>query len=74
MRIVRKVLILTVVIYFLLVMIAVIFQEKFLFRNTKLAVDYQYEFKEDFEEMWFEPKANARLNALYFKTDSQWRL
>ena len=70
MRIVRKVLILTVVIYFLLVMIAVIFQEKFLFRNTKLAMDYQYEFKGNFEEIWFTPEANVKLNALYFKTDS----
>jgi uncharacterized protein len=70
MKTFRKVLIYIVLIYVLLVAIAILFQEKFLFRNTKLAMDYQYEFKGDFEEMWFTPEANVRLNALYFKTDS----
>jgi uncharacterized protein len=70
MKTFRKVLIYLVLIYVLLVVIAILFQETFLFRNTKLAMDYQYEFKEDFEEMWFMPEANVKLNALYFKTDS----
>ena len=65
-----KVLIYVVTIYILLVAFAVLFQEKLLFRNTKLATDYTYQFKEDFEEIWFEPEASVRLNALYFKTDS----
>ena len=33
-------------------------------------MDYWYEFKGDFEEMWFTPEANVKINALYFKTDS----
>ena len=59
-----------VIIYVLLIVIATIFQEKFLFRNTKLAMNYRYEFKGDFEEMWFETEANVKINALYFETDS----
>jgi uncharacterized protein len=70
MKTFRKVLIYIVLIYVLLIAIAILFQEKFLFRNTKLAMDYRYEFKGDFEEMWFETEANVKINALYFKTDS----
>ena len=56
--------------YVLLVTLATIFQEKILFRNTKIDINYQYQFKGKFEEMWFHPEAQADLNALYFKTDS----
>ena len=70
MKTFRKVLIYIVLIYVLLVAIAILFQEKFLFRNTKLPIGYQYEFKENFEEVWFEPEKNVKINALYFKTDS----
>ncbi|MEY4541836.1 MAG: hypothetical protein RLZZ306_3593 [Bacteroidota bacterium] len=73
MKTFQKVLIYIVLIYILLVGIAILFQEKFLFRNTKLAMNYQYEFKGDFEEMWFTPEANVKINALYFKTDSSKR-
>ena len=70
MKTFQKVLIYIVLIYVLLIAVAIIFQEKFLFRNTKISMAYQYEFKEIFEEMWFEPEANVKINALYFKTDS----
>ena len=70
MKTFRKVLLYVVLIYISLIAIAMLFQEKLLFRNTKLAMDYSYQFKEDFEEMWFEPEANVKINALYFKTDS----
>ena len=73
MKTLRKVITYLLIIYVLLVAIAVFFQEKFLFRNTQIAVDYQYEFKDDFEEMWFTPEENVRLNALYFGTDSSKR-
>ena len=70
MRTFRKVLMYIVLFYGLLIAIAVLFQEKFLFRNTKLARDYHYEFKGDFKELWFSPEASVSLNALYFRTDS----
>ena len=57
------------IIYVLLVALATIFQEKILFRNTKMEVNYKYQFKGNFEEMWFYPEVNVVLNALYFKTD-----
>lgn len=69
MKTFRKVLIYFVLFYFLLVAIAFLFQEKFLFRNTKLLADYHFEFKDDFEEMWFTPEENVKINALYFKTN-----
>jgi uncharacterized protein len=65
-----KILKYALIFYVLLVTLATIFQEKILFRNTKIDVNYQYQFKGDFEEMWFTPEANVKLNALYFKTDS----
>jgi uncharacterized protein len=69
MKTLRKVFTYIILLYVLLIIVAVFFQEKFLFRNTQIAVDYQYEFKENFEEMWFTPEENVKLNALYFKTD-----
>lgn len=69
MKTFRKVLIYIVLIYVLLVAIAILLQENFLFRNTKLSMDYRYEFKGNFEEMWFNPEENVKLNALYFKAD-----
>ena len=53
-----------------MVALATIFQEKILFRNTKLDLNYQYQFKGNFEEIWFYPEANVKINALYFKADS----
>jgi uncharacterized protein len=65
-----KILKYALIFYVLLVALATIFQEKILFRNTKIDANYQYQFKGNFEEMWFQPEADVRLNALYFKTDS----
>ncbi len=65
-----KILKYALIFYVLLVTLATIFQEKILFRNTKIDINYQYQFKENFEEIWFHPEANVKLNALYFKADS----
>jgi uncharacterized protein len=65
-----KILKYALIFYVLLVALATIFQEKILFRNTKIDVKYKFQFKGDFEEIWFQPEANVKLNALYFKTDS----
>ena len=54
----------------IIVALATIFQEKILFRNTQMDINYQYQFKGNFEEMWFTPEADVKLNALHFKTDS----
>jgi uncharacterized protein len=65
-----KILKYAIIFYVLFVALATIFQEKIIFRNTKIDVNYQYQFKENFEELWFQPEVNVKLNALYFKTDS----
>lgn len=65
-----KILKYALILYVLLVTFATIFQEKILFRNTKIDINYKYQFKGNFEEMWFHPEANVDLNALYFKTGS----
>jgi fermentation-respiration switch protein FrsA (DUF1100 family) len=70
MKPLRKVLIYVILTCISLVILAIVFQEKIIFRNTKLPQNYPYQFKGDFEEMWFTPEANVMLNALYFKTDS----
>lgn len=73
MKTLQKVLIYVVLIYVSLILVTIVFQEKFLFRNTKLPIDYVYEFKGNFEELWFTPEANVKINALYFRTDSSKR-
>jgi len=70
MKIIRNVLIYFVLACVALLALAIVFQEKLLFRNTKLALDYQFKFKSNFEEIWFEPEVGVKLNGLYFKTDS----
>ena len=70
MKTIRNVLIYVALACVLLLALATVFQEKLIFRNTQIAVNYQYEFKSDFDEMWFEPKSGVKLNALYFRTDS----
>ncbi|MCY7350338.1 MAG: alpha/beta fold hydrolase [Cytophagaceae bacterium] len=49
---------------------AVLFEKKLLFKNKALPPDYPYVFEQKFEERWYEPTAGVRLNALYFRTDS----
>ena len=70
MEIFLKILKYALIFYVLLVTLATIFQEKILFRNTQMDMNYQYQFKSNFEEIWFTPEADVKLNALYFKTDS----
>ena len=56
-----------------MVTLGTIFQEKIIFRNTKIDGNYKFQFKRNFEEIWFHPEAGVKLNALYFKTDSSRR-
>lgn len=70
MKIVRNVLIYFALAYVLLLALATVFQEKLIFRNTQIPLNYQYEFNGDFNEMWFQPEVGVNLNALYFRTDS----
>jgi uncharacterized protein len=62
-----------ILVYGIIVMLGTIFQEKILFRNTTIDVNFKYQFKGNFEEMWFYPETNVKINALYFKTDTMKR-
>ena len=73
MKTIRNVLIYFALACVLLLTLATVFQEKLIFRNTQIPLNYEYKFKGDFEEMWFQPEAGVKLNALYFRTDSAMR-
>lgn len=45
-----------------------LFQEKFIFQNEVLAADYDFSFKENFEEINLKTKDNNTINAILFKT------
>ena len=43
------------------------FQKKLLFHPSKLPQDYQYQFKHEFDELFFDTPDEGRINALHFK-------
>ena len=43
-------------------------QKKLIFLPTKLALDYEYQFSQPFDEFFIETKDGAKLNAIHFKT------
>lgn len=46
------------------------YQEKIMFRDTKLPANYAYHFKSRFEELTIQAKDGKKLNGLLFKTDT----
>ena len=46
------------------------YQEEILFRKATLPEDYVFSFEEPFEELFLDTEEGARINALYFKTDT----
>lgn len=46
------------------------FQERLIFFPEQLAMDYQFNFGLDFEEINYDVDENIKINALHFKTDS----
>ncbi len=46
------------------------FQEKILFLPTTLEQDYQYNFKHNFKELYFDTEKDATINALHFKSQN----
>lgn len=58
---------------FLLLLVGMLYciQEKFIFLNgEKIAKEYIYQFKNDFEEIFIQTEANAEINALHFKLNN----
>ena len=52
---------------FLTLFILFLNQEKLIFRPERIPNDYAFEFQNEFEEFYFEPKKGVRLNAVLFK-------
>ena len=45
-------------------------QEKFIFLPTDLDLDYQYEFRQNYDELFLNAADGAQLNALHFQTEA----
>lgn len=56
-------------IYLVLCLMAYFIQHKFIFKPEKLPQDFIYNYDDSFEELFFEPEANVRINALRFYQD-----
>lgn len=66
-----NILIAACVLYLLIWVLLIVFQEKLIFMPGELPQDYTYEFSYDFEELYLESHdGKARLNALHFKAKS----
>jgi uncharacterized protein len=55
--------------YVLLCVLAYFIQERFIFRPEKLSDDFEYKYDDPFEEIFFEPEENVKINALRFYHD-----
>src|SRR5690554_2190456 len=70
-RIAIKIVIVACVLYVLIWVLLILFQEKLIFMPSELPQDYKYEFSYDFKELYLESHdGKARLNALHFKVNS----
>jgi len=69
MRILKIGIIFIVSILCFIIMTLYLFQEKLIFRPTKLTIDYTYTFSQPFDELFIEAKDGALLNAIHFKAE-----
>jgi pimeloyl-ACP methyl ester carboxylesterase len=65
----KRALIFLVSLYVLLGVLLYFFQEKILFLPTPLDYNYQFEFKNNFEELFFNTPEDGLINAIHFKVD-----
>ena len=56
-------------IYLVLCVLAYFIQHKFIFKPETLPQDFIYNYEDSFEELFFEPEPNVRINALRFYHD-----
>lgn len=66
----KEVLLIGIISYAMIVSLLYLFQEKLLFLPTSLDQNYGYEFKHDFEELFFKTEDEAFINAIHFKVES----
>ena len=67
---VRKIFLILIVLYVLILLGFYFFQNAILFRPKKTAQNYTYSFKQRFEEVNLNTKDKATLNAIHFKVDN----
>ncbi|MEO8770374.1 MAG: alpha/beta fold hydrolase [Ferruginibacter sp.] len=58
------------IVYICLCSLLYFIQEKLIFYPERLAVNYKFEFKQPFEELYFKTADNKSLNGILFKADS----
>jgi uncharacterized protein len=58
------------ILYITICILLYFFQEKLIFFPEKTAKDYKFQFKEPFQEWFFETEDNKLLNGILFKSDS----
>ncbi|MEM7487418.1 MAG: alpha/beta fold hydrolase [Bacteroidota bacterium] len=56
--------------FLLLIAMLYFLQEKLIFLPSKLPLDYEYSFTQNFEELFLEGTGDAKLNALHFKQEN----
>jgi len=70
MRRLKKIGIVVGILYLILVVVTYNFQEKLIFLPSKMPLNHQYDFCQDFEEFNLKAKDGALLNAVHTKQDS----
>lgn len=70
MRRLKKIGIVLVAIYALLTLLAYSFQEKLIFIPSKMPLNHQYDFCQNFEEFYLTAEDGAKLNAVHIKQDN----
>ena len=63
----KKILIIGIISYAMIVSLLTLFQEKLLFFPTPLDQNYSFEFNHDFEELFFNTENEVSINAIHFK-------
>lgn len=66
----KKILLIGIISYAMIVNLLYLFQEKLLFLPTPLDQNYSYEFEHDFEELFFKTEEEAIINAIHFKVEN----
>lgn len=71
MRRLKKIGIILVVIYVLLLGVTYAFQEKLVFIPSKMPANHTYDFCQPYEEFWLTAKDGAKLNAVHIQNESE---
>ncbi|MFX0557023.1 alpha/beta hydrolase [Maribacter sp. CXY002] len=71
MRRLKKIGLVVLVLYLLLLGSAYVFQEKLIFIPSKMPINHTYDFCQNYEELWLTADDGAKLNAVHIKNESE---